>query len=438
MVATFKRYARETEDWLRYHPRVRDFLSLTKRWGDRLRSTRLRSARDPQELARSVVRLCAAARLAHDLDDVRELQRQIHERLAELKARELDWTEFVPDIDDRRLDKAAILKPYLGPDERGLVFISFESQWVKLLRRLDLRDFAERYDLVLAPSGSPHNLINYVFAAEYPGTLYTLMSNHSDLAAMPGVSAKLVTVPLYASSWVNPAWFAPKPRTARVFDVIMVANFAKFKRHHVLFRALPSMPREFRILLIGQHQDARTSASVEDEARWYGVRDRFTLRVNQSYSAVARAFCESRASVILSRREGSCVVVAESMFADAPVAVLENAELGSRAFINDRTGIFVREEELAEQLAELVEHADCFAPRAWAETHISCRQSSKLLNAVVQDHARKQGRTWTRDLAPLQWCPDPKLLRDEDCAWAAHERQHIAERFGVAIGPEVA
>lgn len=427
-----KRYARETEDWLRYHPRVRDFLSLTKRWGDRLRP-----ARDPQELARSIVRLCAAARLARDADTIQPLQRQIHERLAELNGRELDWGEFVAGIDDRRIVKAAILKPHVGPNEKGLVFISFESQWVKLLRHANLRDFAERYDLVIAPSGSPHNLINYAFAAAYPGALFTLISNGGDLAALPGVSDKFVTVPLYASSWVNPAWFAPLPGTERAFDLIMVANFAKFKRHYVLFRALHSMRREFRVLLIGQHQDARTSESVEEEARWYGVRDRFTLRVNQSYAEVSKAFCESRTSVILSRREGSCVVVAESMFGDAPVAVLENAELGSRAFINDRTGIFVREDDLAKGLTDLIEGADRFAPRAWAEANISCRQSSARLNAIVKEHAEKHGRSWTRDLAPLEWCPDPQLLRDEDRAWARAERQQILERFGVALGPEL-
>jgi len=45
---------------------------------------------------------------------------------------------------------------------------------------------------------------------------------------------------------------------------------------------------------------------------------------------------------VLSRREGSCVVVAESMFADTPVALLDNAVIGSRAFINDQTGRFSR------------------------------------------------------------------------------------------------
>src|SRR5207237_7426063 len=137
----------------------------------------------------SIVRLCAAARLARAPNAIRALQRRIHERVALLDERRLDWTEFAPDIGVGRIGKAAIVKPYLSADEKGVVFVSFETQWLKLLRHGDLHDFAARYDLVLAPSNSPHNLINYFFAAAYPGPLFTLISNARDRAALPGVRA---------------------------------------------------------------------------------------------------------------------------------------------------------------------------------------------------------------------------------------------------------
>jgi glycosyltransferase involved in cell wall biosynthesis len=429
MVLALKRVARETEDWLRYHPAVRRALGACRRWQDRLRPVRA-----PQDAARSIARLCTAARMTDDPVAIAELQRTIHERLADLDLAPADWSEFVPDIDRAELAKAAVLKPWVGPREKGVMFISFENQWIKLLRHVDLRAFAERYDLVLAPSGSPHNLINYAFAAKYPGPLFTLMSNAGDAVALPGVSRSFVVVPLYASSWVNPAWFEPLPKAERQFDLIMVANFAKFKRHHVLFQALREMSGDVRVLLIGQDQDARTRATIEDEARWYGVGGRFTLLANQGYRQVADAFCRSRASVILSRREGSCVVVAESMFADAPVAILEDAELGSRAFINEQTGVFLKERDVGRQLADFVERADRFTPRQWARDHISCWKSSQKLNEVLKAHALARGDAWTLDLAPLQWCPDPQLARPEDEARLAAERHELRARFGLIMG----
>jgi glycosyltransferase involved in cell wall biosynthesis len=429
MVLALKRVARQAEDWLRYHPAVRSAFSACGRWQDRLRPVR-----GPQDVARSIVRLCSAARMTEDPHAVASLQRRIHERLAKLDSARVDWSEFVPDVERAVLNKAAILKPCVGPREKGLIFISFENQWIKLLRHVDLPAFAARYDLVLAPSGSPHNLINYAFAAKYPSPLFTLMSNAGDAAALPGVSRSFVVVPLYASSWVNPGWFEPLPKAEREFDLIMVANFAKFKRHYVLFQALREMPADVRVLLIGQDQDARTRATIEDEARWYGVSGRFALLANQGYREVAKAFCRSRASVILSRREGSCVVVAESMFADAPVAILQGAELGSRAFINEETGIFLEEGSVGRQLADFVHSADRFTPRRWALEHISCWKSSARLNEIVKAQALARGDEWTLDLAPLQWCPDPQPARVEDRARLEAERHELHARFGLTIG----
>src|SRR5262249_37440205 len=154
---------------------------------------------------------------------------------------------------------------------KGVVFISFESEWLRLLYHCDLREFARRYTLVLAPSSSPHNLINYVFPAVCPGPGFTLISNQKDLERLPRVSANDVVAPMFASSWVNPEVFQPLPRDKRDIDLIMVANFGKVKRHYVLFKALREMPARVRVVLVGQEQDARTADTLRAEARCFGV-----------------------------------------------------------------------------------------------------------------------------------------------------------------------
>ena len=411
---------------------VREWLGLYKKWRGQANK---RSDR-PSAHCDSISDLCSAARWTQNPARMRSLQRTIHDQLNDAAMARIDWRHVVPDYAERHLGRSVILKPFVGPGEKGVIYISFECEWGKLLGRSNLAEFATKYDLVLAPSGDPHNLINYAFANIWPGTLYSQISNAGDIEVLKGVSEKLIALPLYASSWVNPTWFSPKPKCDRAFDLTMVANFAKFKRHHILFRALRSMPRDLRVLLIGQDQDGRTAKSIEQEARWYGVEDRFLIRVSQPYAQVIQAFSDSRSSVILSRREGLCVVVAESMFADAPVAILQSAELGSRAFINERTGIFLNEQGLAEQLTRFVGEADGFAPKAWAEENISCFKSSARLSRILQQHAEACGQFWTRDLAPLQWCPFPQLVHAADEAMMQTERQAIAQQFGLIIGAE--
>jgi glycosyltransferase involved in cell wall biosynthesis len=352
-----------------------------------------------------------------------------------LDATRLDWTEFVPDFHDRRIYKAAILKPYLGATEKGIVFISFEGQWVKLLNQRDVRDFADRYTVVIAPSSSPHNFANYVFPHAYPEPIFTLISNPHDMDVLPFVSNRLIVVPLYASHWVNPDLYQPMPKADRPFDLIMVASWGKVKRHHIFFSALRSMPRDLRVLLVGQDQDGRTADTIRELAGWYGVADRFTILSNQPHREVTKLFCQARCSVVLSKREGSCVVVAESLFADAPVALLQDAVIGSRVFLNEQTGRFLDERHLARDLTEFIQNADRYQPRGWAEQNISCWRSTQILNDILRQHALESGQRWTQDIAPLQWSPDPQLAQAEDRHRLSAERGTILERFGLEIGP---
>ena len=430
MIAWLKRCAIEGEDRLRYSRRVRRWLSAWQ-W----RRHALANPPDNQARAHTIRALCAAARLAPPAQGLQWIER-IHDQIRRLDPKRVDWDQFVPDLDNRRLGKAALLKPCLGEHEKGVLFVSFEYEWFKLFRHCNLEEFARRYHLVVAPSGDPHNLLNYVFPAVYPGTVFTLISHSNEVDILPRIAPNYVVVPLYAASWVHPGLFRPRPRSQRDIDMVMVANFAKFKRHHALFKAIRSMPSDLPILLIGQDQDARTADTILSLAASYGVRDRFQLRSNLDYASVVDALCRSRVSVILSRREGSCVVIAESLFADTPAALLENAEIGSRAFINARTGCLLHDGDLATQLLEFIAQSDRYAPRQWAEQQISCFRSSAVLNEALKQHSLAAGQKWTCDLAPLCWRPDPCLVSTEDRRRLEIAHEDIRRRFNLEIGPQ--
>src|SRR4051812_7439241 len=107
MLAFAKRLALETEDFLRYDPRVRGLVSRIQRWRDRLPPD------DPQAVARSIVRLSAAGRLASSESSEAHLQALIRERVARLDMERLDWHSFTAYFDDRIVWKSAILKPHV-------------------------------------------------------------------------------------------------------------------------------------------------------------------------------------------------------------------------------------------------------------------------------------------------------------------------------------
>lgn len=416
----------ELEDRLRYSRHVRRILCHFKR----LQHSGTGVA--------DIAGLCAAARLADDPAIEKDIQRQIVESVSRLNLRRIDWSTIARGFTDTHLFKAAILKPYIGPTERGVVYISFEAQWARLLNQQDVHEFTRRYLVVCAPSSSPHNIINYLFPHAYPDSYFTGISNPEDLTTLPRVAATMHVLPIYASQWVNPDLFHPLPRPEREFDLVMVASWGKVKRHHALFRAMRRMPGSIRVLLVGQDQDGRTAATIRELAASYGVERQLTVMSNQPYPDVARHLANARASVVLSRREGSCVVVAESFCADTPAALLNDAVIGSRVFINECTGQLLDARWLARDLMGFLERSNDFRPRTWAEQNISCYRTTALLNDILRQEALRRGDTWTVDLAPLQWSPDPLLVRAADRERLGSERQDIAARFGLRIGPEPA
>lgn len=422
----FRRQKIMLGDRLRFSPLVRSAL-----YRFRLHRARRNRSTSGPEAAQRIRDLCAAARLAEtpaQLGIVESI-------LAGIGPAAFAPTELLEGDTDRKIPKAIILKRY-DPDtgERGAIFISFEYQWARLLLGNDLDEFARRYALVVSPTWTPpHSLVNWGFPRFYPDSIHCLISNQSDLETFPRLSPQYRMVNLYASSWVDPGLFKPLPRPVRDIDILMLANFGTYKRHHVLFKALRKLPRDLRVVLVGQPNGSRTAEVLLREAEAFGVRDRIELRQRVTDEEVVELLCRSKVSLINSKREGSCVAIVESMFANTPVGLLEGAQIGSAAFINARTGVFLRESHYASDLESFLERADDFDSRGWClENGLSAQASSVCLNGILKADALADGRAWSRDIVPFHWRPNPVPLAIH--AWQEDERTLIRNLFGLTIG----
>jgi glycosyltransferase involved in cell wall biosynthesis len=431
MIHAARRFGNEAEDFLRYNPAVRGVIGRYKLW-----RVDAPDRTDQQAIARSIHQLCAAARLIDRPEVQDRIVLRIKEHVALLDPVQVKWKEFVPGIDSHQLPYAAILKPWIGGGERGVIFLAFEFNWIRLLAHCDLQELAKRYTLVVAPSSSPFNIVNFILPSTFPMPVLSLINHEEDIEILPKISTNFRVVRLYTSHWVDPSMYCPRARTERDIDIVMIAMFGKVKRHHLLFKALRSMPRTIRVLLIGQDQDGRTAETMRSEARDYGVDDRLTIMSNLSHQEVIQALCRSKVSVLFSLREGSSVVVAESLFADTPTALLKSAYNGSRAFINESTGRFLRERDLAGQLLDFLSSSNEYSPRRWSEANISCHRSTAALNETLKERMRDLGQQWTQDIATLCWRPYPRLVNEKEAAWLRSERDQIRQQFGVEIGPE--
>ena len=384
---------------------------------------------------RRLARLARAARIAPWR--LRKLLPSIEAALSRLDLAPLDWRELGGAPAARAdVPKALILKPPVSPRERGVLLVSFEDQWLRLLRSGQAAAIAARYDLLLAPSASPPPDAELLLMARlWPGRLFTLLSNLADGRLMRRASARLHPIPLLSSSWVDPAAFVPHLGKPKDHDIVMLAHFDPVKRHWLLFDALRRLPRSFRVLLMGVPLGRHTEEKFWAEARAFGVQDRFELRVRPTRDEVMEGLARSRVSLVFSKQEGSCIAVAEALFADTPVGLFRDARIGSKAFINGQTGLLLSRRDLAGQLRRFVEEAPGYRPRAWALANISCHVSGAVLNRHLRRAAEQAGGVWTRDVLSFANGLVPAYLSPGDEATTAPWYEDFAHSYGLLLGP---
>jgi glycosyltransferase involved in cell wall biosynthesis len=384
--------------------------------------------------------LCAVAYRRTSFEFVRErlearLSPWLDPRRADIwRTAKIGWKRLQHPLADKVLDKGLILKSPGADGEKGVLYLSFEYNWLRLVAYYDLRKLLQEYLLVAASSSSPPDFTSHWALAHIgPDPVFLQISNPSDKERHERLSHNIRPVPIMASDWINPEFYRPRPHPQREIDIVMVAGWSHNKRHWLLFRTLRAMRRNLRVVLIGQNSEGRTADDVWREAKAFGVTGQVEMIRNATIETVTEQQCNSKASVILSAREGSCVVVTESFFADTPVAMMHNAHVGSRAYINRQTGVLLRSETMAAQLSQLIEQSASYGPRAWAMANVTCFHSTRKLNSLLRDYCCEHRIPWTRDIVPFCWRPDPIYVRDADGARMKLAYQDLYERHGVVV-----
>lgn len=350
--------------------------------------------------------------------------------------RQIGWKRYWRDYDlaQRQLATSLLLKAPGPNGEKGVLYSSFEYNWLRLLAHHDVRRFLADYFLVGASSWSPPDYaVMLSFAGLSTDPVFLGISNPADVGAYRVAAPTIQAVPIMACDWINPDFYQPRAAGDRDIDILMVANFSSFKRHWLLFEALRRMRRDLRVALVGIPVPGRGAEELRREARAMGVLQDLEIVTNVPIETVTDYQCRAKVSLVFSLREGSCVAVTESFFAGAPVGILKRAHVGAKAYINSRTGTLLGEAHLARQLEQFVEASASYRPREWALDRITCRHASTKLNAILRDYSERVGYPWTRDIAPLCWRYVPSYLDPVDRAALAAEVERLPAKYGIEL-----
>jgi glycosyltransferase involved in cell wall biosynthesis len=316
------------------------------------------------------------------------------------------------------LSRSIVLKAPKSPDEKGILLFTFEYNWVRLLLGAgdeQIRWLHENYHFVFSSSSSPTNYGVLALAlARLPGTLFVQLCNLDETERLRRFSPRLHPLPMMPCDWLNPDFYAPKPMAERNRDVLMVSFFAPVKRHWEFFSMLAQLPTNLRVTLVGQTDGIRNKDDMIRIARHMGVKQELEIYQSIPIERVTEIQCDSKVSVIMSRREGCCVAAVESLFAGSALAMRADAHVGPLSYINEQTGMRLRPGHLAQDMRHLLDRCHELRPQDWAEANISCFRSKEKFDQFFKDVAQEENRPWSHDIALPTWRPHPTFVHDSE------------------------
>jgi glycosyltransferase involved in cell wall biosynthesis len=295
--------------------------------------------------------------------------------------------------------RALVVKAW-KPGERGVLVVDYSYVFPLMLGLFDLEKVADRYTLVLEPSWAGASNPDILLYTRLQPPVYIQTIEPRDRDFLNTLQTNLRVVPLAANWWVDPR-MAPPPAAHRDIDVIMVAAWADIKRHWRVFRALSKLRRQghrLTVALVGYRYD-RTRQDIEALAAHFGIRDQVTTYERISQQEVSALLARSKVHVLWSRRECANRAIVEAMLADVPVIVREGLTFGYRyPYINEQTGRFVREGDLAQAILEMIAERDRYRPREWVLANMTCERATAVLNEHLKREALAAGAPWSEDL----------------------------------------
>src|SRR5215470_15916874 len=258
---------------------------------------------------RALARFCASALRRAPIARLRAAEAlSVTIRRSPLRRRVVQWAVTVardhfPEFEDRSspvvLGNCILLKPRNSDREKGIVLVSFERELLKLVRSPEFNRFSLEYRILFLPTWQPFFSIPlFILAARASHKFWILPSSRDNLEDCDDLAPYARGLPFQASSWVDENRLAGS--TARKHDLLMVANFEKYKRHWLLFEALAELPASVSCVVAGRPLGARSADSLRREAALFGVLDRVVIIEDPDDATLERLFADARLLCALS------------------------------------------------------------------------------------------------------------------------------------------
>jgi glycosyltransferase involved in cell wall biosynthesis len=304
--------------------------------------------------------------------------------------------------------------------EKGVLLIAFTERFRTFHFCVDVASVLGHYVLVLEPSWSGRTDPDIMYFTRYSDHSVIVMSAETrDFQFLENLGTNLIPVHFDFGDWVNPLLFRPIMGQEKFYDVIMVARYAVYKRHHALFRVLSKFnDPSIRVALAGINTPNEMK-EIRTLIKYYQVGNNLTLFENLSPQDLNLLLNRSKVNLLLSLQEGGNRSLFEGFFAGVPGVALKNNIGIPKNYFNSQTGMLIDEKDLGDTILYFRNHWSKFDPHTWAMKNISPDKSIQKLNRMLKNLAHQRGEEWTRDAVTIcneykgpVYYPDDTVGRD--------------------------
>lgn len=335
------------------------------------------------------------------------------------------------DDDPERQGDLIVLKPYDPQSgEHGVLMLMYSEAVRAMAAVYDLGALASQYMFVLEPSSWGYQDARFLLYLGSDLDVLIQSPRLADFEFIESLQTNLVAVRVGAGEWVDPAIFQAREKDkAAAYDVVMVAAWDPLKRHEVFFRAAARVKRDrgpLRFALIG-YDMGWTREPIERLLRQYDLENEATIYEDIPHAEVARIVSDSKASLLLSQREGASRAIYESMFCNTPIIVYRHQCGVNLDHVNPDTGLLADDDELAGAIQRVLDHPEAFHPREWAMENAGYSNATDKINEALAEMASGRGCPWTRDIAAKKNAPNLRYAAAGVYEYFAAEYERLSE-----------
>ena len=301
---------------------------------------------------------------------------------------------------EKMLDGIITILKSPAENEKGVLLLNYSYYFLMFQKFYDVNAIHKEYIIILEPSWAGFCELSLLSYMHLPHDVYLMCYEKRDLEFISSLNSSIIPLEIGPSWFVNHENFTPQT-VNRDIDIVMVAAWAKFKRHGDFFKAIAKLKNEGitpNIVLVGYAVDM-TKQDILALAKYYEVEQWLTIYENITHAEVAALLNRSKVNVLWSKFEGNNRAIIEGMFCNTTVVMREGHNYGELYdFINKQTGCFANEETLAGSVKEILSAYDKFTPRDYVLNNRSCNKATAIMNTVISQREKSKGKNWTKEI----------------------------------------